>query len=386
MSERSLPDNLQPASRCTVTQHDPRLGMSSPIYTSTAFHYLDEGPQPYPRYFNTPNHNAVAQKIAALESAEAAIVFSSGMAAISTSMMALLRPSDHVLCMGGLYGGTHAFVTEELTRWGVQHDFVEPNVAAFKAKLRSETSLIYVESPNNPLMHVIDLSALSTFARAAGVTTMIDNTFATPINQRPIEQGIDVVIHSGTKYLGGHSDLSAGVVAGPSELVDRIMVQSRRYGGNLNAGDLYQLERSIATLDVRVQRQNENALAIARFLGDDPRVSRVLYPGLDDHPGHRVAKAQMEGFGGMLSFELAESVSVRAFLHALRLITPAMSLGGVESTVTVPAYTSHLAMPEAERLSLGITEGLIRFSAGLEAHEDLVADIQQAITTSEASQ
>ena len=350
-----------------------------PIHTSSSYFYLEEGPQPYPRYFNTPNQTAVAAKLAELEHAEAGMVFSSGMAAISTCLMSIVAPGDHVLLLQELYGGTHKFLINEFTKFGIEFDFVDGGVEEFRGKLRDNTKVVYVESPTNPCHRILDLKALAAFAQEAGIVSVIDNTFASPINQNPIDFGIDVVVHSATKYLGGHSDLSCGCVLGKKEFIEKFGSQARLYGGNLNAIDCYLLERSIKTLDVRIQRQNAGAMTIAEFLCEQPAVSRVLYPGLPAHPGHEIAAAQMHGFGGMVSFELAEPNLVTNFLTSLNVITPAMSLGGVESTVTVPALTSHLAMTPEDRENCGVTPGLIRFSVGIEAAADLKADLAQAL-------
>ena len=370
---------LEISSLCVTGSHDATDGIVLPIHTSSAFYYLDEGPQPYPRYFNTPNQEALAKRIASLEHAEDGLVFSSGMSAISTSILSLIKPGDHVLLLKGLYGGSHAFVTHEFTKWGIEFDFVDCSVEEFRAKRRENTVLAYVESPTNPCMGILDLRELGNVARELGFLTIVDNTFATPINQNPIDLGMNLVVHSATKYLGGHSDLSAGVVVGDIELIDKVRVHARRYGGNLNAQSCHLLERSIKTLDVRVQRQNENAMAVARFLDRHPSVQRVLYPGRESHPGHEAAGRQMRGFGGMMSFELKGDIPVRDFLTRLKLITPAMSLGGVESTVTVPVYTSHKAMSAEGQREAGVTPGLIRISIGIEAAADLVSDLEQAI-------
>ena len=350
-----------------------------PIQTSSAYYYLDDGPQPYPRYFNTPNQNAVAAKIATLEHAEEGMVFSSGMAAISTCVMSLVSPGDHVLLMRELYGGSHAFLIHEFTKLGIEFDFVSGGVDEFHEKKRDNTTLVYIETPTNPCLRILDIKALADFARDAGATTVIDNTFASPINQNPIDHGIDVIVHSGTKYLGGHSDLSSGAVVGPTAIMGKVRQQAKMYGGNLNAISCHLLDRSLKTLDVRVQRQNQNAMTVAQFLDGQDAIARVLYPGLPAHPGHEVAARQMTGFGGMLSFELNADVPVREFLLNLKLITPAMSLGGVESTVTVPMLTSHKEMTAEDREKCGVTPSLIRFSVGVESADDLIADLQQAL-------
>lgn len=371
--------DLKTASLCVVGDHDPRLGMTLPIQPSTAFHYLDDGPQPYPRYFNTPNQESVARKLAALEHGEEGLVFSSGMAAITTCILSMVSPGDHVLLLQGLYGGSHSFVMNELKRWGVEFDFCSADVNEFRQKRKDNTVLVYIETPNNPCLEILDIAAIAEFARGAGIVSVIDNTFATPINQTPIDLGIDLVVHSGTKYLGGHSDLSCGAVVGSTRLMAKVMRQARMNGGNLNALSCYLLDRSLKTLDLRVQRQNRNAQTVAEFLAGHRAATRVLYPGLEDHPGHDVAVKQMQGFGGMLSFELVDSGSVGAFLRRLKLITPAMSLGGVESSVTVPVFTSHKEMPAQDRADCGVTPGLIRCSIGVEDADDLLADLDQAL-------
>lgn len=379
MTNHPNSSDLNPASLCVTGQHDPSLGMMQPIHTSSAYFYLDEGPQPYPRYFNTPNQDAVAAKIAALEHTEEGMVFSSGMAAISTCVMSLVKPGDHVLLMQELYGGSHAFLIHEFTKLGIEFDFVAGGVDEFRAKRRDNTVLAYIETPTNPCLRILDIKAMAEFAQDAGIVTVIDNTFASPINQNPIDHGIDVVVHSGTKYLGGHSDLSSGAVVGPAPVMAKVRAQAKMYGGNLNAISCYLLDRSIKTLDVRMQRQNANAMAVATFLNEHDAITRVLYPGLPSHPGHEIALSQMHGFGAMLSFELNPDIVVRDFLTSLKLITPAMSLGGVESTVTVPVLTSHKEMTPEDREKCGVTPSLIRFSIGVEDSRDLVTDLQQAL-------
>lgn len=367
------------ATICVSHKHDPSLGLVQPIQTSTAYYYLDEGPQPYPRYFNTPNQDAVAQKIADLENAESGLVFGSGMAAISTCIMSLVKPGDHVLLLNGLYGGTHSFLVEEFAKWGIEYDFVVADPDQFAKKCRSNTVLAYVESPTNPCLDILDLKAVAAFARERNILTAIDNTFASPVNQNPIDFGIDLVVHSGTKYLGGHSDLSCGAVVGPTDLMKRVQSQARNYGGTLNPIVCNMLERSIKTLHIRVERQTENATAVAEFLESHSAVSRVLYPGLKSHAHYELAASQMRGSGGMMSFELDSSIPIRDFLSNLEVITPAMSLGGVESTMTVPVFTSHKYMSEEDRIACGVTPSLIRFSVGIEDSNDLIFDLNRAL-------
>ena len=354
-------------------------GVNSPIFTSTSYEFIDREETVYPRYLNTPNQKAVGAKIAALEGSETALVFSSGMAAISTTIMGLLSAGDHLVFQKGLYGGTTNFILSELERFGLSYSFAESQSAEdIMKKVRSETKMIYVESPSNPLLNITDLDAVATAARAQGIITVIDNTFASPVNQQAIKHGIDIVVHSATKYIGGHSDICAGAVATSNELIKKIYRTGLNFGGSLNAITLYLIERSLKTLDVRVQRINKNALAIAEFLVLHPGVKKVNYPGLPEHPGHEIAKRQMSGFGGMLSFELAHQDSID-FQKKLSLIKPSMSLGGVESIVSSPAHTSHRHLGVEGRKKEGIAEGLIRMSVGIESSIDLINELDQAL-------
>ncbi len=370
---------MHTSSICVTSHHDPRQGVVQPLSTSSSYYYVDEGPQPYPRYFNTPNQVAVADRIARLEQAESGLVFSSGMAAISTTLFALLKPGDHVVMLKALYGGTHDFVVNQFNQWGVEYDFASTTVEDILSKCRPDTKLIYVESPTNPCLEVLDLDSLATTARQRKLLTICDNTFASPINQRPLTFGLDLVVHSGTKYLGGHSDLSCGAVIGSQVLIDQVTRAARRFGGNLGASDCHLLDRSLKTLDVRVTRQNENAGRIAAFLEAQPQVKQVHYPGLASHPNHALAARQMSGCGGMLSFELQPDLSAVRFLQQLQLAVPAMSLGGVDTTLCIPARTSHAAMPADERAACGVSDQLLRVSAGLEHEQDLIADFDQAL-------
>ncbi len=364
-------------------QRNTNQGVVNPIDPSTAFQYIDAGDQFYPRYFNTPNQSHIIEKLRQLEHAESALLFSSGMAAISTTLLALLKSGDHAVMLRGLYGGTHSFIIHELDELGVPYDFAGAEVEELIGAVRHNTRLILVESPTNPLLQIVDLQQLAGQAKQRGIITIIDNTFASPINQNPIDLGIDLVVHSGTKYLGGHSDLCFGAALGSQSLIDQIRDKAIRYGGSVNAVTCYLIERSLKTLALRVEKQNHNAKRVAQFLEEHPQVERVYYPGLTSHPGHRCAAEQMEDFGGMLSFELSESVPGRDFLDKLNLITPAMSLGGVESTATLPVFTSHRLMPDAERRRLGIGDQLVRLSVGIEDADDLIEDLGQAMLAGE---
>jgi cystathionine beta-lyase/cystathionine gamma-synthase len=354
-------------------------GINTPIYTSSAFEYLDGEARPYPRYFNTPNQAAVVGKLCALEGAEDGIVLSSGMAAISSVLLALLGSGDHAVVQDEIYGGTHAMVSHHFERLGIAYTLVPPDPARIAEAVTGKTRLVYIETPTNPLLTVLDIRAVTTMARERGVVTVIDNTFASPINQRPIDLGVDVVAHSGTKYLGGHSDLCCGAVLSSRSIIEKVRHMCLSLGGSLDAQSCYLLERSLKTMALRVERQSANAMAIARALAANRHVSRVNYPGLPSHPGHEIAKSQMSGFGAMLSFELASAADTDRFLHALKLIKPALSLGGVESTICAPATTSHAKVSAEVRKRLGISDGLLRLSVGIEHSDDLVADLEQAM-------
>jgi cystathionine beta-lyase/cystathionine gamma-synthase len=361
------------------TLKDPMTrGINTPVYTSSSFEYLDAPENVYPRYFNTPNQTAVVEKLCDLENAEAGLLFSSGMAAISTTMLSFLNSGDHVVLQKDIYGGTHHFVTAEYERFGIEYTFVSNRVDEIEAAVQKNTRVIYIETPSNPLLLITDIAATAQIARASNALSIIDNTFATPINQNPLDLGIDIVTHSGTKYLGGHSDLCCGAVLTSKELTGKIAATAANLGGSLNAMTCYLLERSLKTLGVRVDRNNRNARMIAEYLHKDPRIPQVYYPGLEDHPGYAVAKSQMKGFGGMLSFEL-DGRDPERFLKNLKMITPALSLGGVETIICSPATTSHQKITAAERIELGISDSLLRLSVGIEDAEDLIADIDGAL-------
>lgn len=355
-------------------------GAISPLYLSTAYGY--EVTDRYPRYFNTPNQVGLAKKIAALEGSEEGLIFGSGMAAISTALLAYLNAGDHVVLQNDLYGGTTNLVVEHFNNYGIAYSFAEGLTAeAFAAKIQKNTKVIYVETPSNPLMKVVDLKAIVDLAKAHDLVSMIDNTFASPVNQNPIAFGIDVVLHSATKYLGGHSDILAGAIACSAEHMKPIFAVAKSLGGNLSDLSVWLLERSIKTLSLRVKQQNKNAQSIAEFLVQHPQVNKVHYPGLKDHPDHDLAKKQMKGFTGMLSFELTSEVDRNAFQKKLDLIQPVVSLAGVESTMTIPAITSHKLLRPEERIKQGITDQLIRLSCGIEDVQDLISDIDHALKT-----
>ncbi len=371
----------RPATLCVHagTHHDERTGGAcSPVFPSTAFAFPNpDGENYYPRYFNTPNQRVLERKIAALEGGEAAVVFGSGMAAIATLLFAHVKPGDHAIFQPDLYGGTLQFV-QELTRFGVAVSFAR-SADEFASSLRPETKVLYVESPTNPLLRLIDLAAVGQLGRERGILTVVDNTFATPINQNPLALGLDAVIHSGTKYLNGHSDLNAGAVVASAAIVERTREAAVNHGGMLDAHACFLLERGLKTLALRVQQHNANAQQLAEFLVKYPAVETVHYPGLPCHPDHALAARQMRGFGGMLSFELHDPDQVDAVLAGFRLVLPALSLGGVESLVCVPSRTSHRKLNREERTRAGISDGLIRVSAGVEDIDDLLEDFARAL-------
>ena len=363
------------------SRHENNMGgLNTPLLSSSAIEYLDDTEIRYPRYFNTLNHDVVADKMSALENAEAGLVTSSGMAAISSILFGLLEDGQHVVFTEGLYGGTHALVVNELKRFGISYSFSDPDAKSIEAACGPDTRMIFVESPSNPLLSVVDLEAVATFARSREIMTAIDNTFASPILQNPLDMGFDLVMHSGTKYLGGHSDLCCGTVNGPAELINQVRNHAINHGGCLNAQDCFLLERSLKTLELRVTRQSKNAAAIAAHLDHNDSIKKVYYPGLESHLGHAIAVRQMKSFGGMLSFELNDDIDPISYLRRLELVLCAVSLGGVETTICQPVATSHQKMPVAERQRLGITNGLLRLSVGIEDVEDIAADLLRALT------
>jgi len=354
------------------------MGVNTPIVTSTAFDYRSGGVL-YPRYANSLNHEVVAGKVAALESAEAARITASGMGATSAVFFSLMKPGDHAVILDGLYGGTTDLIEGLLEPMGFRFSIWDGDPESLAGLFEDDTRLLMVESPTNPLMSIVDLEAIARISREHGVVSFVDNTFATPILQRPSELGFDLVMHSATKYLGGHSDLLCGALAGSAELIDRIHPNIIRLGATLNGQDLALLERSMTTLAVRVERASANAGELARRLDDDERIAEVRYPGLAGHPGHDIAAAQMSDFGGMLGFRLADSIDPDNFLDALNLIRPAISLGGVETTVSQPSKTSHAKIGPNKREALGIDDRLMRLSVGIEDIDDLWDDLQQAL-------
>ena len=354
-------------------------GLVTPIFPASAYDYEQVESTRYPRYFNTPNQRAAASKIAALENAEGGLLFSSGLAAILTSIFAVMQSGDHAIFQSDLYGGTFDAILRELPRYGMEYTMVDGSEPAnFEQAIRPETKLIYIETPSNPTLKITNVAAVASIARKHGITSLIDNTFASPVNQNPIDLGIDIVTHSGTKYIGGHSDLSCGVAVASKPLIEKILARSIHFGGSLDAYSCWLVERSLKTLVLRVRQQNASAMAIASALENNPAIGRVYYPGLPSHPDHALAKEQMPGgFGGMLAFEVKKDP--HQFMTNLQLVRRAISLGGVESTINSPARTSHIKMSAAEREAIGVSDNLVRFSTGIEDVDDLINDIQQAL-------
>ena len=355
-------------------------GAVSPIYTSTSYAFDGVDVKRYPRYFNTPNQEMLHQKIAALEKTEDALIFGSGMAAISAALFAFLQKGDHVVVQQVIYGGTYNFIVSEFEKFGIEYSFTESDkVEDFRSLIKENTKVLYIETPSNPLLGITDMKAISGLAKEHGILTMIDNTFASPINQNPVDFGIDIMLHSATKYMGGHSDISAGAIAASKEHIEQIWKTAINFGGNLSDQTVWLLERSLKTLNLRVKEQTNNAQEMANYLDRNANIDKVYYPGLTNHPGFEIAAKQMLGFGAMLSFELSEGIDAMEFQNHLKLIKPSMSLAGLESTTVSPVQTTHALLSEEERLARGIKDGLIRFSVGIEETKDLIEDIEQAI-------
>lgn len=365
---------------------EPRIlgAVSIPVFASANYEYAGEDEYDalkYIRLNNTPNHQALHEKLAAIEGAEAAVVTASGMAAISTALLTVLKAGDHLLHQACLYGGTQSLVAEDLPAFGIASTAVDArDPSAWEARLRPETRAFYVESLTNPLLEVADLEAVVAFCRRHGLVSLIDNTFATPVNFRPLEHGFDVVLHSATKYLNGHSDLVAGVVLGSADLVRRVVHRLNHLGGTLDPHACVLLHRGLKTLGLRVRRQNENALALAGFLHGHPAVASVNYAGLPSHPDHERARRLFTGYGGVLSLDLHGGVpAATALIGRLELGIEAASLGGVETLVTRPVTTSHAGVDPARRREQGITDSLIRVAVGIEDPADLLQDFRQAL-------
>ena len=364
--------------------------LSTPIYQTSTFEVTDSQRQVevthtdmfYTRYGN-PTHTVAESAIAELEGTDAALLFASGMCAVTTTVLGLLKSGDHIVAQRDIYGGVTKFFTQWLPKLGIEVTLVDTNDYEQHVRaIRATTKMLYLESPTNPVARVIDLKKVAGIAKQHNLISMIDSTFATPINQRPAEYGIDLVMHSGTKYFGGHSDLIAGIVAGRQDLIDQIHETRTTLGGSMDPHAAWLLLRGIKTLAVRVQRQNENALKIAQFLAQHPKVMRVFYPFLEGNPQRALAMEQMSGGGGVLSFEVdGTGDDARRLAESLRLFTLAASLGGVDSLVTIPVLTSHAMISAEERRKMGVTEQMIRLSVGIESAGDLIADLDRGLGT-----
>lgn len=369
-----------------VGEPEPRIGgaVAMPIFQSAVFEgWSGQGYHDihYIRLNNTPNHTALHTKLAALENAEAALVTGSGMAAIATSLLTVLSAGDHLLAHASLYGGTHDLITKDLPSFGIAYDFIDADdPASWKPLVRENTRAIYVEAMTNPLLEVGDLAAVVRFAREHGLTSLIDSTFASPVNFRPLDIGFDLALHSCTKYLNGHSDMVAGAVIGGAELVEKVRHKLNHLGGSLDPHACFLLHRGLKTLALRMRHQNESTLRIARFLESAPGVRKVNYPGLESHPRHARARELFEGFGGVLSFELdGGDEAAGRFIDRVTIPRKTVSLGGIETLITRPALSSHAGLDREDLRRLGITDGLIRLAVGIEAADDLIEDLGNAL-------
>jgi cystathionine gamma-synthase len=362
--------------------------MATPIYQTSTFEVADNEEQLrvtptdhfYTRYGN-PTNTVAEQTIAQLEGVDAALTFASGMGAITTTIMALLKSGDHIVAQRDIYGGATKFFTQWLPKMGIETTLVDTTEYEQHSRaIRPNTKLLYVESPTNPAVRVVDLKKIAALARQHNLISMIDATFGTPINQRPAEFGIDLIMHSGTKYLAGHSDLICGVVAGSGDLIDKIHSTRTTLGNCMDPHASWMLIRGLKTLAVRVARQNENAFRVAEFLAQHAKVRSVHYPFLKSHPQYAVAREQMSGGSGMVSFEVeGTGDDARRLTESLRLFTLAPSLGGVESLVSIPVLTSHAMIEPEQRKKMGVTEQMIRLSVGIENADDLIADLDHAL-------
>ncbi|HUP01046.1 MAG TPA: PLP-dependent transferase [Gemmatimonadota bacterium] len=361
---------------------DAEGAVVTPIYQSATFAFPSgERPLVYTRYGNNPTQIAVQEKLAALEGAEAALVLASGMAALATAILSVCGHGDHVVAAPSLYGGTHILLDRELPRLGIEVTYaagLEPS--EWEAAIRPRTRLLLWEAISNPLLRVPDAPILAGLARERGLTSLVDATFATPINQRPLDLGVDLVMHSATKYLGGHSDLIGGVLAGSAERIEWTTEAMHSFGGSADPHAVFLLERGLKTLALRVARQNANGRQVAEFLAGHPKIERVIYPTLKDHPDRAVAERLLAGAGGIVTF-LPRAAGPRAerLVESFRWIRLAPSLGGVDSLVSMPSKTSHRSLAPADRAALGIPDSMIRLALGIEAAEDLIEDLDRAL-------
>ncbi len=365
--------------------------LSVPVYQSAVFAFpnaeegaaIHEGEKPgyfYGRMGN-PTQAALEKALAQLEGGAAALAFASGMAAISTTLFTLLGAGDHIVAPESHYATTGALLDQVLVPLGIQVTFVDAtNPEQYAAAIRPETKVFYLESPANPTMKLVDIAAVVRIARERGVKTVMDNTFATPFNQRPLAFGVDVVVHSATKYLGGHGDLMAGALVGNQEIVRKARWHTHKIlGGVIAPMNAWLVLRGLKTLALRMERHNANALAVAQFLSGHPKVKAVHYPGLPSSPQHALARAQMQGFGGMISFDIGGVEEGRRLVNSLRLCSLAVSLGDVSTLIQHSASMTHASVPRERRLAVGITDGLLRLSVGIERVEDIIEDLKQGL-------
>ena len=365
---------------------DPRIegAVSMPIFQSSTYEYSGEEQYDDIRYIrlnNTPNHKAIQKKLAAIECAESALVTSSGMSAITATLLTFLKQGDHLLSHKSLYGGTASFILEDLPRYGITFDLIDTtDPSGWSMMLKPNTKVIYAETITNPMLDVPELGAIVDFAKENNLISMIDNTFASPVLFSPTELGFDISLHSCTKYINGHSDIVAGAVIGSDEFIKIITSRMNHFGGSLNPGACFLLHRAIKTLELRMIRQSKNAGQIALFLENHPEILSVNYPGLVSNNSYERAKKYLSGFSAMVSFEVVggKTRSIK-FMDQLDIAINAPSLGGVETLITRPALSSHSGMDPAERMKAGITDSLIRLSVGIESVDDLITDLDQAL-------
>jgi cystathionine beta-lyase/cystathionine gamma-synthase len=390
-----MPKATHPDTEVLHTAEGARPGakpLTTPIYATSTFVFdsaaeveaYQSGSHEkylYSRYSN-PNMDAVEAKLAVLERGDAALLTSSGMAAISTALFGLLKAGDQIVCSAAIYGGTLHLIAQFLRGFGVEARFASMEELASPASvLGPKTKLLWFESPINPTLRCVDIAAVGAACRAAGVISVIDNTFASPINQQPLTMGIDLVMHSATKYLNGHSDVTAGALVGSHAIINKLVPARRLFGGVLEPASAYALARGMKTLGVRVARQNSSAKRVAEWLSERKGIAQVFYPGLASHPDHAIAAKQMKGFGGMVTFDVAGGYAPASrVFDRLKIVQRAASLGGVESICSMPVLTSQYGFSDEQLKAAGVTRGMIRLSVGLEDPDDLIADLDQALS------
>lgn len=365
----------------------PRVSgaVSMPVFQSSTFEYAGEEGYDSVRYIrlnNTPNHIVLNKKLAEIENAEAAMVTSSGMAAITTALLTFLGRGDHLLAQNSLYGGTFDFITKDIGKYGIEFDLIDGNKPGeWENKLKPNTMAVYVESITNPLMQVCDLKAVTDFAKRHKLISLIDNTFTSPVNFRPAEIGFDIILHSCTKYINGHNDLVAGAAIGRSDLIGQFSHKLGLLGGTLDPHTCFLLHRGLKTLALRVRSQNQNAMKVAEFLESHPKIKYVNYPGLKSSSSNKIAAELFSGYGGMISFEIKGTPdTAEKFIKQLTIADYAPSLGGVETLIILPSKTSHAGLTPGERQTLGISDGLIRLSVGIENPEDVIKDFDTSLS------